>query len=115
MTLTGLVPTFELYKLLYVPSGSLSITGFVPSALEGFNFSPSVGSLTGLSLGELWDEASGTWAASSDTWGEGTLTPTVGVTYIFTIDAAGNLVFTPYDPQWPLVGQPKYISEIIIS
>jgi hypothetical protein len=114
LTLTGLVPTFQLSQLWYVPSGSLSITGFVPSALEGFNFSPSAGSLTGFGGGALWDDGTGDWASHTEVWGFGTLTPIVGVTYIFTMDAAGNLVFTPYDPAWPQVGQPKYISEIIV-
>ena len=47
--------------------------------------------------------------------GTGTLTPIVGVTYIFSIDASGNLVFTPYEPGWPLVGDPNYIADVILS
>jgi len=112
---TSSIPSVDELHHTVIPVASLALTGYAPTELSGHLFYPDSASLTGLNLGELWDEASGTWAASSDTWGEGTLTPTVGVTYIFTIDAAGNLVFTPYDPQWPLVGQPKYISEIIIS
>jgi len=115
LTLTGLVPTFQLSKLWYVPSGSLSITGFVPSALEGFNFSPSAGSLTGFGGGALWDDGTGDWASHTEAWGLGTLSPTLGVTYTFVIDPHGKLVFTPYDPQWPQVGDPNYISSVLIS
>jgi len=115
LTLSGSVPTFQLSQLWYVPSGSLSITGFVPSALEGFNFSPSAGSLTGFGGGTLWDDGTGNWTSHSEAWGLGTLSPTVGVTYTFVIDPQGNLVFTPHEPGWPLVGDPTYISEIIMS
>ena len=57
----------------------------------------------------------GDWASSTDTWNEGTLIPIVGITYTFVIDSSGNLVFTPYDPQWPLIGDPNYIASILIS
>ena len=76
--------------------------------------SPAKGDLTGFSLGEYWSESSSTWTTVSGNWGTGTLTPLVGHTYIFTIDSAGNLVLTPYDPEWPLVDDPKYIPEIVI-
>ena len=75
---------------------------------------PGVAQLTGLGT-TSWADTSGDWASSSDTWGTGTVSPTVGVTYNFTIDSAGNLVLTPYDPAWPLVGDPNYVAEIIIS
>ena len=114
LTLAGSVPDLRLSKLWYVPSGSLAITGFVPTELEDFRFIPDSANLTGLSSTK-WDGVSGDWASSSDTWGTGTLTPIVGVTYTFVIDAAGNLVFTPYDPQWPLIGDPNYVAEVIIS
>ena len=91
----------------------MSLTGFVPLSVSGHIFTPSNASLTGLGT-TSWADTSGDWASSSDTWGEGTLTPTAGVTYTFVIDPQGNLVFTPYEPQWPQVGQPKYISEIIV-
>jgi len=115
LTLTGLVPTFQLSQLWYVPSGSMALTGFVPMSTSGHVFIPDSGSLSGFGGGTLWDDGTGDWASHSEAWGFGTLTPTAGVTYTFTIDAAGNLVFTPYDPAWPQVGQPKYISEIIIT
>ena len=113
LTLTGSSPDFRLSQLWYVPSGSLALTGFLPLSTTGHNFTPDAASLTGLGT-TSWADFSGDWASTSDTWGEGTLTPTAGVTYTFTIDSAGNLVFTPYEPQWPYIGQPKYIPEIII-
>ena len=115
LTLTGLVPTFQLSQLWYVPSGSMALTGFVPMSTSGHVFIPDSGSLSGFGGGALWDDGTGDWASHSEAWGFGTLTPTAGVTYTFTIDAAGNLVFTPYDPAWPLVSDPTYISEVIIS
>ena len=115
LTLTGSAPDFRLSKLWYVPSGSLSLTGFLPSSITGHTFSPSNASLTGLSSGGSWDSSSSTWATISGNWDSGTLIPDVGVTYTFHIDAAGNLVFTPYEPAWPLVGDPDYIAEVILS
>ena len=114
LTLTGSIPDLTLSQLWYVPSGSMALTGFLPVSTTGHLFTPDNADLTGLGS-TSWADTSGTWAASSDTWGEGTLTPIVGITYTFSIDSAGNLVFTPYDPQWPLVGDPKYIAEVIIA
>jgi len=113
LTLSGSAPDFRLAQLWYVPSGSMSLTGFVPLSVSGHIFTPSNASLTGLGT-TSWAATTGGWSSSSDTWGTGTLTPIAGVTYTFTIDAAGNLVFTPYDLSWPQVGQPKYRPEIII-
>jgi len=114
LTLTGSAPNRTIHKLWYVPSASMSLSGFVPTDVTGHNFYPSATSLTGLGT-TSWNDTSGDWNSSSEAWGAGTLSPTVGVTYTFTIDSSGNLVFTPYDPQWPLVGDPKYISQILIS
>jgi hypothetical protein len=91
----------------------MSLTGFVPLSVTGHIFTPDKGDLTGLEFTK-WADVSGDWSSSSDSWDFGTLSPSFGVTYTFTIDAAGNLVFTPYDLSWPQIGQPKYISEIII-
>ena len=114
LTLTGIAPSRTIQQLWYVPSASLALTGFVPADMTGYNFIPDAASLTGFGT-TSWEDTTGTWASSSDTWGEGTLTPIVGVTYIFVIDPQGNLVFTPYEPGWPLVSDPTYISEIIMS
>ena len=82
---------------------------------DGPNIAPAKGDLTGLSLGTTWDSDTSTWATVSGNWDTGTLTPLVGHTYIFTIDSAGNLVLTPYDPDWPLVRDPTFIAPILIS
>ena len=115
LTLTGIAPSRTIQQLWYVPSASLALTGFVPTDITGHNFIPDAASLSGFGGGELWDEGTGDWASHSEAWGAGTLSPTVGITYIFSIDAAGNLVFTPYEPGWPLVSDPKFIAEIIMS
>jgi len=137
LTLTGSSPSFNLSQLWYVPSGSMALTGFLPTSVRGHKFIPDNADLTGLgftdwentsgdwassvdSWGEgvslpSWAAMTGDWASSQDTWGEGSLIPLVGVTYIFVIDPHGKLVFTPYDPQWPQVGDPNYISSILIS
>ena len=114
LTLTGIAPDRTIQKLWYVPSASLALTGFVPTDLTGHNFIPDAASLSGFGT-TSWADTTGDWASSSDTWGEGTLTPIVGVTYIFVIDGQGNLVFTPYEPGWPLVSDPTYIAEVILS
>ena len=99
---------------LYVPSGALTLTGQVPVSKSGIIISPAKGDLTGLSLGQYWDESSSTWATISGNWNTGTLPPSAGITYIFTIDSAGNLVLTPYEPEWPFVANPKFIPEIVL-
>lgn len=114
LTLTGIAPDRTIQQLWYVPAGSLALTGFLPVSTTGHVFIPDTASLSGLGT-TSWADTSGDWASSSDTWGTGTLAPIVGVTYIFSIDAAGNLVFTPYEPGWPLVGDPNYIAEVILS
>jgi len=137
LSLTGSVPDFRLSQLWYVPSGSMALTGFLPVSTTGHIFIPDNADLTGLGFtswentsgdwassldnwGEgvslpPWDAVTGDWAHSTDTWSEGNLTPIVGITYTFTIDSSGNLVFTPYEPEWPYVRDPKYIAEVIMS
>ena len=115
LTLTGIAPNRTIQKLWYVPSGSMTITGLVPILKKGHIITPASADLTGFGGGTIWADGSGDWASQSKVWGAGTLSPVAGVTYIFTIDSSGNLVFTPYEPEWPLVRDPKYISEIIIS
>ena len=136
LTLTGQVPDWSLSQLWYVPAGSMALTGYLPTSKSGHIFIPDKADLTGLGFtswegtsgdwadsvdnwGEGvtlpgWDAMTGDWASNKDTWAEGSLIPIVGVTYTFTIDSSGNLVFTPYEPQWPYVGDPYYIPEIVI-
>jgi len=137
LSLTGSVPDFRLSQLWYVPSGSMALTGFLPVSTTGHMFIPDNADLTGLGFtswentsgdwassldnwGEGvtlpdWAGITGDWASSKDTWAEGSLIPIVGVTYTFTIDSSGNLVFTPYEIQWPYIGDPNYVAEVIIS
>ena len=100
---------------LYVPSGALTLTGQVPVSKSGIMISPAKGDLTGLSLGTNWDESTSTWATVSGNWDTGTLPPSAGITYTFTIDSAGDLVLTPYDPEFPIVADPTFIPSIFIS
>ena len=99
---------------LYVDTATLTLTGQVPVSKSGIMISPAKGDLTGLSLGTTWDASTSTWATVSGNWDTGTSSPSAGITYTFTIDSAGNLVLTPYEPEWPLVADPKYIPEIVI-
>jgi len=114
LTLTGSIPISAQSIGFPIPVGSLVLTGYAPPFGVSHFRSPASVDLTGLGT-TSWADTSGTWASSSSTWGEGTLSPNAGVTYTFTIDSSGNLVFAPYDLGWPLVRDPKYISEIIIS
>jgi hypothetical protein len=115
LTLTASIPSVDELHHTIITSASLTLTGYTPSSISGHLIVPGAASLTGLSQGEGWDESTSTWTTITGNWGTGTSTPTAGVTYGFTIDSAGNLVLTPYDPEWPLIRQPKFIAGIIIS
>ena len=114
LTFTTTAPEVIKYLLTYVPSASLTLTGKDLTATTGHIITPAVGSLTGLSVGSLWSEASATWAAYSGNWDAGTSSPTAGVTYTFTIDSANNLVLTPYDIEYPVERDPKFIATITL-
>ena len=117
-------------------AATLTLSGQLPVASEDYRESPGKGDLTftkysphlGIShqrtipatqltgLGTTsWEDTSGDWASSSDVWGTGTLAPTCGITYIFPMKSADGFELTAFDPEWPLVGQPKYIPDIILS
>ena len=100
---------------LYIPTADLTLTGQLPISTSGIMISPAKADLTGLSLGEDWDESSSTWATVSGNWDTGTYPPSAGITYTFTIDSAGNLVLTPYEPEYPVERQPKFKPEIVIT
>jgi len=113
LTLTGQVPDFRLAQLWYVPTADLTLSSSAnPSA--GFGINVGAGSLTGLSSA-TWETYGGDWASASDTWGTGTVSPEVGVTYIFPIDSADEFVLTTSDPEWPLIRQPLYKPQVIMS
>ena len=114
LTLTGQVPVASESEHHSIPVAAEStLTGFIP-AIGGNHFrSPAKGDLTGLSSA-TWETYGGDWASASDAWGIGTISPTVGITYTFPIDD-GQLALTPYDLQWPLVGDPYYKPQVIIS
>jgi hypothetical protein len=114
-TFTASIPSVDELHHTIIPSASLTITGYVPHNPADHLAYPGAASLTGLSQGDAWDESTSTWATIAGNWGTGVSAPTVGVTYTFVIDAAGNLVLTPYDPEYPLVADPKFIPSIFIS
>ena len=115
LTLIASIPTVDELHHTIIPSGTLTLTGHAPDELAGHLFYPGAASLSGLSQGETWESETSTWATITGNWDSGTSTPSVGVTYIFTIDAAGNLVLTPYDPDYPIVGDPNFVPSIFIS
>ena len=115
LTFVATAPEIDELHHTVIPSGSLTITGHVPHNPWQHLVYPDAAQLTGLDDGVLWSNASGDWASSSSNWDSGTSTPIVGVTYRFTIDSAGNLVLTPYEPEYPVERQPKFISEIVIT
>jgi hypothetical protein len=114
LTLTGQVPVASESEHHLIPVAAEStLTGFIP-AIGGNHFrSPAKGDLTGLSSA-TWETYGGDWASASDAWGIGTLSPTPGITYTFPIDD-GQLALTPYDLQWPLVSDPYYKPQVIMS
>jgi len=96
-----------------VGNGDLTLSSTAPvHGITHFR-SPGKADLTGLSSA-TWESYGGDWASASDSWGIGTLTPTVGITYTFPIDG-DELVLTTYEPQWPYVRDPNYISQVILS
>ena len=115
LTLTGSIPISAHSIGLPIPVGSLAFTGYAPPFGVTHFRSPEAADLTGLGGGPLWDNVTGDWASHTEAWGFGTLAPSFGITYIFSIDSSGNLVFTPYEPKWPLVRDPNYIAEVILS
>ena len=114
LTFTTTAPDLIRLVLTPVPSASLTLTGKDLTATTGHIITPAVGSLTGLSVGSAWYETSATWAAYSGDWDAGTSSPTAGVRYTFTIDSANNLVLTPYDPEYPIERDPKFIATITL-
>jgi len=111
---TSSIPSVDELHHTVIPVASLALTGYAPTELSGHLFYPGAASLTGLNLGTTWTTDTSTWTTISGNWDTGTITPLVGVTYTFTIDSAGNLILTPYEPQWPYIGDPYYIPEVII-
>ena len=115
LTFSTTAPNVLKYLLTYVPSASLTLTGKDLTATTGYIITPGVASLTGLSGGNYWLDVTDTWAAYSGNWNAGTSTPAVGVTYTFTIDSANNLVLTPYEPEYPVERQPKFIATVYLA
>ena len=114
LTLSTTAPEVIKYLLTYVDSASLTLTGQDVTAMTGHIITPAAASLTGLGAGAIWSGTSATWAAYSGNWNTGSLSPTAGVTYTFTIDSAGDLVLTPYDPISPMVTDPKFIATVTL-
>ena len=117
LTLTAYAPTKTESIGFPIPNGDLTLTGYAPPFGTSHFRSPANADLTGLgSTAGNWDDSTDTWATISGNWGTGELAPTVGVTYTFSIDEADDLTILPKDgPAWPLVKDPNYISQIILS
>lgn len=105
-------PSRTIQKLWYVPTADLTLSSS-DNPFAGFSINVGAGSLTGLSS-FTWETFGGDWASASGAWNQGTTTPTAGVTYIFPIDET-DLSLTTYDPQWPLIGDPNYIAQVVLS
>lgn len=110
LTITGQIPTFTKQQLWYIPTADLTLSVSTPS--HGMGYVIGSASLTGLGT-TSWADTSGDWASSSDTWGTGTLFPTVGITYTFPIDSS-DLELTTDSPQYPYIGDPKYIPQVTL-
>ena len=109
-TLTA--PTAGISYYLSVGNADLTLSTTVPAA--GISHFRSPDSATLVIEGFIkWADYSGTWAAASDAWDE--WTPTIGITYKFTIDSAGNLVIVPGDAPTRVSKDPSYLPTIIIS
>jgi len=115
LTLTGYAPVRTRSLGFPIGVGSLTLSSTAPPLGISHFRSPSNASLTGLNLGTTWAADTSTWTTVSGNWDTGTIAPIVGVTYTFSIDAAGNLIFTPYGPQYPITRQPKFIPSILLS
>jgi len=113
LTLTPHAPTRTESIGFPIPKGDLTLTGYAPrNAGISHSRSPDKADITGLSSA-TWDNYGGTWAESSDNWGVGTLSPTVGITYTFPIDEA-DLTLSGYGPV-RVIKDPTHISTIIVS
>jgi len=113
LTLTGQVPTAAESIGFPVGKGDLTLSSASPPHGISHVRSPANASLTGLGT-TSWADTSGDWNSSSDTWGEGTLSPIFGVTYKFPIDS-GDMLLEGSEISWPYVGQPKYKPQVIMS
>jgi len=97
----------------YLSVGNADLTSSTTAPSRGISHFRSPGAATLVIEGLIkWSNYSGTWAAASEVWSE--WTPTVGVTYYFTIDAAGDLVLTTSAPS-RVAKDPSYLPTIIIT
>ena len=114
LTLTGQVPiSKEDIRISPAVAADLTLTGYAPPFGISHFRSPAKGTITGLSSA-TWDNYGGTWAESSDNWGVGTLSPTVGITYTFPIDEAETLTLDGYSPV-KVKKDPTYLADVIVS
>ena len=113
LTLTGQVPIAA--ESITFPVGEADLTLSTTAPAHGISHFRTVGagSLTGFES-VTWADYSGDWASSTDSWGVGTLSPEFGITYTFPIDG-DEFVLTTHDPKWPLVRDPNYRPQIILS
>ena len=114
LTTTTSIPYAVEDSVGLVGPAHLTINGYAPHMGQTHFRTVGAGSLTGLGT-TSWDDTSGDWASASGTWGTGTLTPIPGITYTFPIDSGDEFVLTTDDPGWPLVRQPYYKPQVIMS